>query len=643
MDGVFLKLVNMSISASWVVLAVLVLRLVLKKAPKWFGCLLWILVAVRLVCPVSFESAFSLVFVDGAKEMAEDVLDDYVGSSHTYWDTTQEYEAAVNAGIQPIHGGEGHYYVVTGETPTTEVSVAGDYMAPVWAAGMAGLLVYALISYWRLRKKVAASVTVSGNVYLCDYIDTPFILGILKPKIYLPSVMDGNSVAYVLDHERAHLQRKDHWWKPLGFLLLAIHWFNPVIWLAYVCLCRDIELACDEKVIREMGADDKKAYSQALLECSLPRRMIAACPLAFGEVGVKERVKTVLNYKKPTFWIMLIAVIALILAAVCFLTDPVEPDPIQQCVDAMVGLQNADSIYAKSYSLDDPAVVNYHFRSDKGSIFQYVMPKDGGTTSVEMMEYEGQQFMRQKYFFEDSAMDADSLWQSEFWMTFESVAPSFMGIDWENLEFIHVDTQQVNGEEVICLRCPQEGKLFWFYFADGKLVSYDQKDDVDEPEVQTHRTDLVYSGSVSEYMDAAYAEACEQAAVKGYIQYIVGEYLRGRGYPYADISEQDMTLLEAINWDAMEYTGCISGGVMEDYVFTVYEPTIIDGRREDYYRLIFETELNGVLVGFTKSGPERMAEDDLANIHEKLQSDYTDIAKQIDSLHDAVDNSADDE
>lgn len=157
---------------------------------------------------------------------------------------------------------------------------------------------------------------------MCDRIDTPFILGVFRPRIYLPSNMSEQDVTYVLAHEQAHIKRHDHWWKPLGFALLTIYWFHPILWIAYVLLCRDIELACDEKVIKEMGIDIKKPYSDALINCSIPRRAITACPLAFGEVGVKERVKTVLNYKKPAFWIVLIAVIACVIVAVCFLTNP---------------------------------------------------------------------------------------------------------------------------------------------------------------------------------------------------------------------------------------------------------------------------------------------------------------------------------
>ncbi len=310
MDMVFVKLLNMSISASWLVLVVLALRLLLKKSPKWIHVALWALVAVRLICPVSMESAFSLVpstqTVPEEVFLVEPLLD---GQNATL--EIVEPRPNVNA--------------VDVELDTT-VSVAQTrhiWWVLLWPVGMVVMALHALISYFRLKRKVSASLAVGNGVFICDYIDTPFILGVIKPKIYLPSAMEPDSAAHVLAHERAHIARKDHWWKPFGYLLLTVYWFNPVLWLAYILLCRDIELACDEKVIREMDVPQKKAYSEALLNCSVSRRHIAACPLAFGEVGVKERVKTVLNYKKPAFWIVLAALLALIVTAVCFLTDPI--------------------------------------------------------------------------------------------------------------------------------------------------------------------------------------------------------------------------------------------------------------------------------------------------------------------------------
>ena len=311
MDKIFLKVLNMSISASWLVLVVLALRLLLKKAPRWIHVALWALVAVRLICPVSIESAFSLI--PSTQTVPEEII---------YTEPVQQSQNATLKIVEPRTNVDS----VDVELDTT-VGVAQTrhfQWTLLWPAGMAAMVLYAAASYLRVKKKVSACVYLDNGVCICDYIDTPFILGIVRPRIYLPSSMEPGSAAHVLAHERAHIARKDHWWKPLGYGLLTVYWFNPVLWLAYVVLCRDIELACDERVIRDMQMPEKKAYSEALLNCSVNRRTIAACPLAFGEVGVKERVKTVLNYKKPAFWIVLTAVTALIVTAVCFLTDPVE-------------------------------------------------------------------------------------------------------------------------------------------------------------------------------------------------------------------------------------------------------------------------------------------------------------------------------
>jgi len=328
MDLAFIKVLNMSVSASWLVLIVLVLRLLLKKSPKWISVVLWALVAVRLICPFSLESSLSLIPEKTTKQMVVSISGGYYGDAMVYSQGSSQYDAAVSAGVMPSVGDNGYQYVITQrDNPTKPVQTTAVLYGQIWPAGMLGMLAWALISYSRLRRKVAPSIDVGNGVYICDYIDTPFILGIGKPKIYLPSALEPDAASHVLAHERAHIARKDHWWKPLGYLLLSIHWFNPLLWLAYILLCRDIELACDEKVIRDMESPQKKAYSEALLSCSVNRRQIAACPLAFGEVGVKERVRTVLNYKKPAFWIVLLAVIALIVTAVCFLTDPSTEEP----------------------------------------------------------------------------------------------------------------------------------------------------------------------------------------------------------------------------------------------------------------------------------------------------------------------------
>ena len=311
MSGIFLKLLNLSISASWLVLVVLALRLVLKRAPKWVNVLLWGMVALRLMLPFSIESALSLI--PSAETVSPEVVQfdpaPTITSGVEFIDNavnpslSESFAAAPLASVNPLY---------------VWIYLAGW----VWLIGLAAMLAYALVSYLRLRRRVSASIPLRENIYVCDEVPSPFILGIVRPRIYLPSALDEAQRGSVLSHERAHLARRDHWWKPLGFALLAVYWFNPLLWLAYTLLCRDIELACDERVLRGMDAGQIKDYSSALLACSVPRRMLAACPLAFGEVGVGARVKNALRYKKPAFWIVAASVIVCIVVAVCFLTNP---------------------------------------------------------------------------------------------------------------------------------------------------------------------------------------------------------------------------------------------------------------------------------------------------------------------------------
>ena len=311
MSVLFLKIINMSISASWLVLAVLLLRFVLKKAPKWVNVLLWGIVAVRLAFPFSIESALSLI--PSAETISPGIMMDNVPS-------VQTGVPAINNVINPVIGSS---LAPAPGASANPLQIWIPILSIIWVTGVAALLLYTAVSYWRLRRKVSEAVILRDDIFQSENVASPFVLGIIKPKVYLPYHMDGQDLSHVVAHEQAHIRRRDHWWKPLGFLLLTIHWFNPLMWLAYVLLCRDIELACDEKVIKELGNEQRADYTQALVACSVNRRMIAACPLAFGEVGVKERVKSVMNYKKPAFWVVVLAVIACVVVAVCFLTNPV--------------------------------------------------------------------------------------------------------------------------------------------------------------------------------------------------------------------------------------------------------------------------------------------------------------------------------
>ena len=307
MTQIFLKILNMSITASWIILAVVLLRFLLKKTPKWVLFLLWGIVALRLVVPVSLESPISLV--PSSEVFPQDIASSQAPAIHSGF-------TAINSSLNPL---------ITEHAIHGSVSVADilSVVSVVWLSGTGVMLLYGVFSYLLLRRRVRISIPYRDNVYLCDNVASPFILNVFFPKIYIPSGIGQEQLQHVLAHEYAHIKRKDPLWKPLGFLLLAVYWFNPLLWVAYVLLCRDIELACDEKVIAKLDVAGKKSYSQTLVACSVHRRSVMACPVAFGELSVKERIKNVLSYKKPAFWVVLASLVACAVLAACFLTNPV--------------------------------------------------------------------------------------------------------------------------------------------------------------------------------------------------------------------------------------------------------------------------------------------------------------------------------
>ena len=320
MEGIFVKLLNMSVSASGFILIAVLLRALLKRSPKWIHCLLWGLVAVRLVCPLSFESSFSLApradFVEAKLGVQSE--------DGRYMNSATDAGKALNDDLDNAQNKN------LANKGNADRQSDWKKISWTWFVGVVLLLGYAAISYLRFRKKVQASVRLRDGIYVCDNIRTPFILGVIRPGIYLPSDMDEVQTDNVIAHERAHLSRLDQVWKPFGYCLLAVYWFNPLCWLAYVLFCRDMELACDEKVIRDMDVEDKKVYSRVLLSFSDPSHRIAAGPLAFGEIGVKKRIQSVLNYRKPAFWMVGLAILALVVTSLCFLTNPkAAKDPAQ--------------------------------------------------------------------------------------------------------------------------------------------------------------------------------------------------------------------------------------------------------------------------------------------------------------------------
>lgn len=357
MEKLFINIFQMSVSASYLILAVLIVRFLLRKAPKSMRSFLWLLVGIRLVIPFSVESVFSLI--PSTQAVGEYIYDTVQPGMNTLADVSHT-DITVSLPYQNTVMPSAEKHI--NKTPTVI-----NIVTMVWVAGMTLMLTYMLISWFRLKRRVKMSVPVnvildynstktSQKIYQSDAVESPFLFGIIRPRIYIPGSVAREELPYIVQHEMMHLKRKDYLIKPAGFLLLSVYWFNPFVWAAYVMLCKDIELICDEKVIRQLGASGKKAYSQALLNSASNRRMITACPVAFGEVSVKERVKNVLNYKKPAFWVLAAAVLACIIVPVCFMTQK-KADASENSADsAGAGVQNdgaMETLPAEDYNLDD--------------------------------------------------------------------------------------------------------------------------------------------------------------------------------------------------------------------------------------------------------------------------------------------------
>lgn len=382
MDGLFLTVLNMSFTASLLILAVLGLRVAVKKLPL---CLLWALVALRLVCPFSIESDISLIpaQVSGGQAVSA-WADDYIGDTRIFNEESVHYDAALAAGLTPVSDGEGHSYVVAAadrmSAPATVENTVIPVMSRGWLAGMAAMLLYALISYIRLRRQVATAVLLRDNIRQSEAVSSPFVLGLLRPMIYLPFDIGEQEMGYIIAHEQAHIRRRDHWWKPLAFLLLALHWFNPLVWLAYSLLCRDLELACDQRAIRRLSREQRAEYSAALLHCSVDRRRFSACPLAFGEVGVKERVKNVLDYKKPTLWLVILAILITAAVGGCLFTSQPREEEALPVAETEAGTEAempagvlVNGLFVAEESLLTPGMGDYFSDPPGGRLYQLTM------------------------------------------------------------------------------------------------------------------------------------------------------------------------------------------------------------------------------------------------------------------------------
>ena len=346
MTDIFLRIVELSWQAGVLALAVMLARLALRRAPKWAVCLLWVLVAVRLVLPVSLQSPVSL---QAAQSPVTAVLYELPQTQEAAQKTDEVLSGGSAEPVTPLPPTE----IVTAQpVPAPKPVMTVSLLAAIWLAGVVMMLTYMLVSYLGIYRRVCTAVRLEDNVYRCGSWGTPFVLGLLRPRIYVPEGMDDAALPQVLAHERCHIRRGDHLVKPLAFLLLALHWFNPVLWAAYVLLGRDMENACDERVLRDVDGAGRAAYSRALVACAVRQRPAAVCPLAFGEVAVQERVKNAMNGKKPAVWAAVLLVIAAAVIAVCFLTSPGRREPSAD------GAWDAETLYAlRTPYVGDPSAV----------------------------------------------------------------------------------------------------------------------------------------------------------------------------------------------------------------------------------------------------------------------------------------------
>ena len=308
MDKLFLQIVNMSITSSYVILFVILIRLLLKKAPKIYSYILWAVVFLRLIIPISFENIFSFIPIN-TNTIPQDVL---------YTKTPE-----INSGIRAIDGIVNNSLakpVVGRGVNLMEILI--DLGQVIWIIGIFGLIIYSIVSTIKLYKTLKSSRILSDGIYETNIIEIPFVLGTIKPKIYIPSGLSEREKDYIIRHEKTHIRRYDHIIKFVAFIITSIHWFNPLVWMAYLLMSKDMELSCDEAVIKEMGNSIKKDYSTSLLKLSTSKRMVVGSTLAFGGKATKNRIKNILNYKKPKFWVSIIAIITIVVVAIGLLSNP---------------------------------------------------------------------------------------------------------------------------------------------------------------------------------------------------------------------------------------------------------------------------------------------------------------------------------
>lgn len=399
MESLFSNILTASFHGSIVILAVIILRVLLRKAPRKFICFLWLLAGLRLLMPFEIQSSLSL-------QPMPEVRQQWQASSDPA--PREPLPEPLVQSQEPAQLPEAT--VVTPEEPTPEEP---EHSGParnwkgvipyVWLGVAACFGLYMLCAYLSLKNKVREAVKIQGG-WECDRIETAFILGFIRPRIYIPMGLSAEVRKHILAHERTHLEKGDHWFKMIGFLALALHWFNPLAWAAYILLCRDIELACDERVVQFMDLEERKSYSAALLSCSTTHLHFAACPVAFGEVSVRKRIKTVLDYRRPSFWVSLLAVAAVLFVAVCLLTNPTStpdagPTQTEEESEAQLTAKRISDGLDAIISADQYSLI-FADTTDKGSVgWQLQFFKDGENTlwwSTDNLTKEGYMVLNQQ-------------------------------------------------------------------------------------------------------------------------------------------------------------------------------------------------------------------------------------------------------
>ncbi len=491
MENIFLHFLNISITAGWIVLAVVLLRLVFKKAPKWISCLLWAVVGLRLLLPFSIESIFSLV--PSTNTVDPSIVYQTQPTVNTGID-------AVNSVVNPIISSSFAPDPMTSANPLQIWLFIFSWM---WVIGIGLMLMYTIISYIVLRVKMSTAVKLEGNIYQSERVSSPFILGIIRPRMYLPFKIAEKDIGHVVAHEKAHLRRRDHLIKPIAFILLAVYWFNPLMWVAYILLCRDIELACDEKVIKEMADTDRRDYSKALLDLSIKRMSISACPLAFGEVGVKARIKSVMSYKKPAFWIIIIALIVCVVVSVCFLTDPINDD-------------NSYGASAELSHLKEPDAL------DNVKYFELISPDNRVTVVMEEdVAYISEKISQLIISDNEISLDRSEDRPSDYCIMMYYDNTSYTTINfnvgcreiWEN-NFVKPSlTYKVENPEVV-------KEIFKYNYTDPAVIQYENV----EYEILKHNRDTYLKGDVGVCVYRELLTEGSDGKMNTYLQVLYGEY-----------------------------------------------------------------------------------------------------------------------